>query len=538
MDLDRKLIEILDILSKYKEPVGATIIAKELSKRGYKIGERAVRYHLKILDSLGLTKKVGYVGRIITEKGLEELRKADVFYRLGSIYSNILEKMLSFNYYDRYAIVNRAYIYADFNVVIKEIKKIYNSGFAVGDRVGIVDKGKYVELYTLCSLNFDNILIKNGILPTHVCGGIVKYEDGEPVKFEEIIYYKATSIDPLKVFIKEKKTDVVGILEEGNGYLPVNFRYIPKSSMEKFERILKNDELKCVISYGEENVLGLKVDDDSIGIALIGGLSPIAVFTEKGYYADIQPMELLVKIDSLHKLEKNERKIVKKKSNYKIKTIFYKMVNAMSMVDYDIDKHDGKVIVNICYIDKKYADDALDLLKEAYKNNLGIGDKFGFIEEKDKIKIQTLCSITIDGILLKHSLPTIPKYGGVLEIKNEKKRFIDIIAYNGSSLDPHIVFFDAVDCESTILAGFREFHRIIKDDIEEVLDRLNWNCVIGIGEPNNEIFGINVEKDMCGIVYNGGLNPIVLLKENEIPVEIKQMHEVVDYSKLISYKEI
>ncbi|XRO76185.1 NrpR regulatory domain-containing protein [Methanocaldococcus sp. 10A] len=536
-DLDRKLIEILDILSKSKEPVGAKIIAKELNKRGYKIGERAVRYHLKLLDGMKLTKKVGYAGRVITERGLEELEKANISYRLGSIYSNILEKTISANYRFGYVVINRCQVYADFNDALKIIKSVYESGLAVGDRVGVMDKEKFVEINTLCSINFDNILLQNGIFPLHICAGIVKYEDGKPVEFKEIIKYKSTSIDPLRAFIEKKETDVMGIIENGEGYLPANFRCFGVEFLERFKSILEKDELKCIISYGTENVLGLDVGDDKVGVALIGGLTPIAPFVENNYCVEISPMSSIVRLESLHKVKKNPRDIITKKANIRIKTALSKMFNAMAKVTYDIDEGDGDVVVNIAYIDKKYLDEALDLLKEAYKKGLGISDRFGIVEENNKIKIQTVCAVTLDGIFLRNSVPTIPRYGGVLEITEDKERFIDIIGYDGSSLDPHEVFFNFVDCEKTFLAGFREVHRVAREKLEEVLKRLNWNGIKTIGEPNNELYGINVNKDMCGVVTIGGINPLVLLKENEIPIELRAMHEIVKFSDLKDYKD-
>lgn len=226
------------------------------------------------------------------------------------------------------------------------------------------------------------------------------------------------------------------------------------------------------------------------------------------------------------------------KANIRIKTALSKMFNAMAKVTYDIDEADGDVIVNTAFIDKKYLDEAFDILKEAYKKGLGISDRFGIVEENDRIKIQTICAVTLDGIFLRNSVPLIPKYGGILEITEDKERFIDIIGYDGSSLDPHEVFFNFVDCEKTFLAGFREVHRVAREKLEEVLKKLNWNGIKAIGEPNNELYGIGVNKDMCGVVTMGGINPLVLLKENEIPIELKAMHEVVRFSDLKSYKEI
>ena len=65
-ETQRKLIEILRILSESTEEMGARKIAEEMNRRGYNLGERAVRYHLRMLDERGFTKKHGYLGRVLT----------------------------------------------------------------------------------------------------------------------------------------------------------------------------------------------------------------------------------------------------------------------------------------------------------------------------------------------------------------------------------------------------------------------------------------------------------------------------------------
>lgn len=67
-EFDKKLLEILRILAEHNEVLGARAVARELKERGYDIGERAVRYHMRILDERGLTKRIGYSGRKITKK--------------------------------------------------------------------------------------------------------------------------------------------------------------------------------------------------------------------------------------------------------------------------------------------------------------------------------------------------------------------------------------------------------------------------------------------------------------------------------------
>ena len=87
------MMEILRILYRKNETLGAKVISEELNKRGYSLGERAVRYHMHILDEKGFTEKIGYKGRRITSKGLDELKKGLIYDQVDFTYSRFQEKM-------------------------------------------------------------------------------------------------------------------------------------------------------------------------------------------------------------------------------------------------------------------------------------------------------------------------------------------------------------------------------------------------------------------------------------------------------------
>ena len=72
-DIERKISAMLKILSESQEALGARIIARRLKDYGLELGERGVRYHLKLMDERGLTRLIGREGRVITESGIEEL---------------------------------------------------------------------------------------------------------------------------------------------------------------------------------------------------------------------------------------------------------------------------------------------------------------------------------------------------------------------------------------------------------------------------------------------------------------------------------
>jgi len=89
-NVERKVISILKILSDSPEPVGARVIALRLKDYGIFLGERAVRYHLQILDERGLTRIIGRkYGRLITQSGQNELQNALVGDRVGSAMARI-----------------------------------------------------------------------------------------------------------------------------------------------------------------------------------------------------------------------------------------------------------------------------------------------------------------------------------------------------------------------------------------------------------------------------------------------------------------
>ena len=88
---EHRMIEILRILAKQENPIGSKLIADELKEKGFNLGERAVRYHMQILDEKGYTEKKGYSGRVITNLGREKLEKGLIYDQVDFIYSKFEE---------------------------------------------------------------------------------------------------------------------------------------------------------------------------------------------------------------------------------------------------------------------------------------------------------------------------------------------------------------------------------------------------------------------------------------------------------------
>ena len=126
---EHRMIEILRILNNHDTPIGSKVIANELRNKGYNLGERAVRYHMQILDEKGYTERKGYSGRIITDYGRMELEKGLIYDQVDFTFSKFEEKIYqtSFDYETKKGnvIVNTS------NILDKEasniIKKVFES---------------------------------------------------------------------------------------------------------------------------------------------------------------------------------------------------------------------------------------------------------------------------------------------------------------------------------------------------------------------------------------------------------------------------
>ena len=88
-EVERKVIAILRVLSQVGEPLGARVVSHHLKDYAIELSERAVRYHLKLMDERGFTESVGRNGRLITQSGLEELGSALVSDKVGLVASGL-----------------------------------------------------------------------------------------------------------------------------------------------------------------------------------------------------------------------------------------------------------------------------------------------------------------------------------------------------------------------------------------------------------------------------------------------------------------
>ena len=551
-----RMIEILRVLAKREQPTGSKVIADELKEKGFNLGERAVRYHMQILDEKGYTEKKGYSGRVITDLGREKLEKGLIYDQVDFIYSKFEEMiyLTDFTYMTQQGnvVVNTSTIYNEESINI--MKEIYKSGLSVSPYVNI-KKDKItgeIEVTTICGTTIDGVLLKEGIPTQPQYGGLLKIEDYKPVKFTEIISYKKTSVTPLDAFANSNLTSVLDVTNNGCGLIPANFRLIPGVARERTIEII-NELAKIgiggVIGLSEEgeDLLGLPVPEGMVGMAIIGGITPFCAVKEMGEDIDLRIAENLYDFNSLKPITSKMISPLKppaSQNQEKISLVLSKSLNMIQQVNFDVEKQKGDIIANISYVHRDHIDRALSIMEDTYNDNPKyINPYYKLVdhpENDDLIGIATICSLSIDGILINNGIMSNPTYSGLLEL-TEPPLFIDLISYNGTTLDPHKIFLSknmtsitGSDGPDKILASVKEIPYISRDHAVELLEILNniGFSIYKIGKPREFVYNSKVDNYNFGVITGGGLNSIGAVKESGVPIKVKVLEKMMPFEKM------
>ncbi len=170
---------------------------------------------------------------------------------------------------------------------LKTLRDVVNSGLTVSPFVKIDYDGPLARIRTACSITIDGVLLKSGVPIRPKGGGVIEVIEREPVRFTDMLMYWATTIDPIDVLISQDITNVTGMMRTGNGRILGNLQEAPMLAREKIEErleALSEVEFAGVLELGEPNmdVLGMSVERDRVGIALIGGTNIVAAAIEQG----------------------------------------------------------------------------------------------------------------------------------------------------------------------------------------------------------------------------------------------------------------
>lgn len=228
---------------------------------------------------------------------------------------------------------------------------------------------------------------------------------------------------------------------------------------------------------------------------------------------------------------------------------------------FDPKKRTGQVPINTSLLDKDKFREALEAMKDVFRAGICVselvataseGEKLGdVVIPSGKIGFATVCSVLVNGVLLKSGVPIESKFGGVLEIRDRKpRRFVAIINYAGTSLDPSEQYIRAkmtsVGAASRtgsgkILANFREIPAPARSIVEAVITALReagFNGVYALGNTSEPVCQIAVGLNRVGIVLLGGLNPVAAAVEAGIEAENIPESGMIDFEQLKSFWQL
>lgn len=302
-EVERKIAAILKVLSDSPEPLGGRIISRRLKEHGIDLSERAVRYHLKMMDERGFTSTKRYRdGRSITQPGLEELKSTLVCDKVGFV-TDRLELLAYLTNFDLSE--HTGYIPIDVSLFPKRefpralevMKSVFEAGLCAsnlvavateGERLGetMVPQGK-IGFATVCSAVVSGSMLKAGIPVDSRFGGILQIKHTEPTRFVELIEYNGSTIDPFEIFIAGRMTSAMKSATNGDGKILASFQEIPLPSKTEANTVI--EKLKAanlcnlvIMGKASEPVCEIPVRLNKVGLVLPSGLNAIAATAETG----------------------------------------------------------------------------------------------------------------------------------------------------------------------------------------------------------------------------------------------------------------
>ena len=322
--MNKTMLAILKVLDKHPDTIlGSRELSRQLKLHGVELTERTVRYHLRILDERGFTKVFGKEGRMITQKGKEELSHALVSEKIGFVISKIetLSYLTNIDLEKEEGdiILNVSFFpSAKLKEALRIMKPVFSSPYVMsdnvvmqkgGEKVGdiIVPEGQ-IGFGTVCSVTINGIFLKAGIPVTSKFGGVLQIENAEPSRFTALISYEGSSLDPLEIFIRSRMTDVMNAVKNHEGKILASFREIPVVSLERageLKEIMEEKGIGGILLIGSPNqpLLEIPVSMDKAGMVIVGGLNPIAALEESGITTVSKAMSTLYHFSELVKFK-------------------------------------------------------------------------------------------------------------------------------------------------------------------------------------------------------------------------------------------
>ncbi|MFH1059119.1 MAG: NrpR regulatory domain-containing protein [Pseudomonadota bacterium] len=220
----------------------------------------------------------------------------------------------------------------------------------------------------------------------------------------------------------------------------------------------------------------------------------------------------------------------------------------------------GEVVVNVSSLDARHLPAAARVLNEVFGAGLSMGQRLLLAPPGSRLGrvglgpqefgVATVCTMSVNGVLLSEGIPTVTRFGGLLQyVGGRPVRFTQIINYDGTTLDPLEIFIKGQmtsvgqvvrSGQGVVGASFREIpapaaglaRRLISR-----MERIGLGGVILLGRPGQPLLEIPVHPGRVGLVVVGGLNPMAAVEEAGIPTHNRAMGTLMPFEDLPTYQE-
>lgn len=259
--------------------------------------------------------------------------------------------------------------------------------------------------------------------------------------------------------------------------------------------------------------------------------------------------------------ELGRRELAKAKVFDKVGFLGAKIDQLTYQMSFDLYKKSGTVITNISLIETEMLSRVAPMICQVYEAGYSMGTLMALHKSGERVGgtiipdgmtgFGTVCSLTLNGVLLAHGIPTHSSFGGLLELQDHKpSRFAEIIKYDGTSLDPLEIFIrsgmtDYVGAirngNGRIGVGFREVPTVSRESVIALIEKVKDVGLGGfllVGWPGQPLLEIPVAEGRTGVVVIGGLNPVAILEETGIKIQSRALAGLVEYENLFHYKDM
>jgi hypothetical protein len=221
----------------------------------------------------------------------------------------------------------------------------------------------------------------------------------------------------------------------------------------------------------------------------------------------------------------------------------------------------GHVPVDVSLFSRADLPRAMKIMKAVFTAGLcsanqvklaGEGNKLGEVTVPEgKVGLATICSVAVNGCLLKAGIPAHARFGGLLQLRGGQPfRFVDLIEFSGSTLEPSDIFIAgkmtgvlsaSASGEGKVLAGYHEIPMLSVNKAEELLQRLKNSGLISfavLARPGEKICEIPGNPDRVGLITLSGLNPVAAVIESGMEAATRAMAGLADVNSLHPFADL